>query len=520
MVSEAPKKKTKRDIPKTSINWQPCTDYVPQKHTFNTDNSGCKIQDDEVSILSCFEQFISDDIMTKIAKQTNLYHSQSQTSRAASHDRKWRDVTKNELYNFIGVSLLMAQVKKLKLKDYWSKDALLSTPIFGQIFSRDRYFAILHNLHFVDNNSDDNVKEDKLWKIRMILTHIQKTYQDTLYPFENLCIDESLMLFKGRLSFKQYIPSKRHRFGVKFYVLCDCETGYILNFIIYCGAGSDISEVADDVGISGNIVLTLMRKYLDVGHTLYTDNWYTSPNLYNLLFSRKTNACGTVKQNRKNMPVLKNKLKSGEIEAYNSKNLLSLKWQDKREVTLLSTFHTSEIVTTDKKDPKTKEYRRKPKCVIDYNGNMGAVDRTDMLQSSIESVRKSVKWYKKVFLHIIDMTLLNAHAVYKMKTGSNIPIANFQLSLVKEIFEKYHVEKPRHTTRKTNDEDSPLRLTGRHFISHLEKNERSQQTRKRCVVCSKKKIRKETTYGCQPCDVPLCQISCFENYHTKKVYWA
>jgi hypothetical protein len=33
---------------------------------------------------------------------------------------------------------------------------------------------------------------------------------------------------------------------------------------------------------------------------------------------------------------------------------------------------------------------------------MAAVDKTDMLQSSIESIRKTVKWYKKVFFHLLD----------------------------------------------------------------------------------------------------------------------
>lgn len=41
--------------------------------------------------------------------------------------------------------------------------------------------------------------------------------------------------------------------------------------------------------------------------------------------------------------------------------------------------------------------KEKPVCVIDYNSNMGGVDRVDMLLSSIESVRKTIKWYKKVF---------------------------------------------------------------------------------------------------------------------------
>lgn len=64
------------------------------------------------------------------------------------------------------------------------------------------------------------MKLEKLW-----------TFKYSLYPFQNIVIDESLLLFKGRLLFRQYIPSKRHRFGVNFVVMVDCETGYILDLL-------------------------------------------------------------------------------------------------------------------------------------------------------------------------------------------------------------------------------------------------------------------------------------------------
>ena len=43
-------------------------------------------------------------------------------------------------------------------------------------------------------------------------------------PGKDLCIDESLLLFKGRLLFKQCIRTKRACLGIKFYELCTSES--------------------------------------------------------------------------------------------------------------------------------------------------------------------------------------------------------------------------------------------------------------------------------------------------------
>lgn len=41
------------------------------------------------------------------------------------------------------------------------------------------------------------------------------------YPSKELAIDESLILWKGRLSFRQYLKGKAHQYGIKLYVLAD-----------------------------------------------------------------------------------------------------------------------------------------------------------------------------------------------------------------------------------------------------------------------------------------------------------
>jgi len=57
----------------------------------------------------------------------------------------------------------------------------------------------------------------------------------------------------------------------------------------------------------------------------------------------------------------------------------------------------------------------KPTCVHEYNQNMGDEDNVDRQLSITETVRKSMKWYRKLFFHLIDLCLSNAHALYKMR---------------------------------------------------------------------------------------------------------
>lgn len=59
--------------------------------------------------------------------------------------------------------------------------------------------------------------------------------------------------------------------------------------------------------------MTLLQPYLGKGHTLITDNWYMSPHLYTLLHENKTNAFGTIRKNRRDMPHMEEKLKRGEM---------------------------------------------------------------------------------------------------------------------------------------------------------------------------------------------------------------
>lgn len=82
------------------------------------------------------------------------------------------------------------------------------------------------------------------------------------------------------------------------------------------------------------------------------DNYYHSPHIADILVSRKQ--CfvyGSVKANHKNMPLdlKKSKLKIGEIKAYQKGKLTVLRWKDKKDAVLLSSMHTNQTVTVEKR---------------------------------------------------------------------------------------------------------------------------------------------------------------------------
>lgn len=127
-----------------------------------------------------------------------------------------------------------------------------------------------------------------------MLEKFKERFKNSNFPFESIVIDESLILFKGHLVFK------RHRFGIKFLVLCHCETGFVLDFIVYIGKETDIdTETILLLRITGAVEMKLMTPFLNKGHSLYTDNFYTNLLLSLFLFDRNTNTYGTMHQKGK-----------------------------------------------------------------------------------------------------------------------------------------------------------------------------------------------------------------------------
>ncbi|KAF9408389.1 hypothetical protein HW555_011926, partial [Spodoptera exigua] len=198
-------------------------------------------------------------------------------------------------------------------------------------------------LHFVDNVLCARGIPTKLTKIQPIIDHLNTKFSSLYLPEQEIAIDESLMLWKGRLSFSQLIATKAAQVGIKSYELCESKMGYLWQMIPRCH---------------------LVRPLLNRGHTLVMDNFYNSPLLARTLKAQKTDVMGTLRLNREFVP-----------DSLRHKNTAITVWKDANVVSLIFTYHKVEVGGKEKYD----YFRYKPKEVLDYNLAMGGIDKKDQL---------------------------------------------------------------------------------------------------------------------------------------------
>ena len=225
--------------------------------------------------------------------------------------------------------------------------------------------------------------------------------------------------------------------------------------------------------------------------------------------SHKTDCYETVKISRKEIPAqLKTrKLQKGQVSAYRRGKVLAMKWEDKRDVCLLSTIHSAKTCTVER--------RRKsvtiPELEKDYNLTMGGIDRVDQGLCNYSLLRKrGERYFKKLFSHLLELTIWNAFILYN-KTGHKKKSLDFRLDLIEECIAKCKKTSIKFIGR-TSSENTPPRLSAGHFPDIVPATEKKKNTARLCVVCScrknesGKKIRKESRYFFKECDVGLCVV--------------
>jgi len=239
----------------------------------------------------------------------------------------------------------------------------------------------------------------------MFVQNCQNAYTISEYS----TIDEQLVPFRGKCSFRQYIPSKPAKYGLKIQILCDARTWYVLSMEIYAGkqpAGPyELSNSPKDV------VLRLTEPIVKTGRNVTADNWFTSIPLTEDLLQKKLTLVGTIRKNKTQLPSelidIKKRIVKSTVFAYNIQiTALSYVPKKGKNVILISTMHSNsndiDFATGNEK---------KPEIISFYNATKGDVDTVDKMCGTYTVGRRCKRWPLVIFFRMLDIAGINSQVI-------------------------------------------------------------------------------------------------------------
>lgn len=364
-------------------------------------------------------------------------------------------------------------------------------------------------VHFDDCETRERRKaRDKFCHIREIFEHVVENFQKHYVPGENVTLDEQLVPFRGRCSFKQYIKSKPARYGIKVFAVVDSESWYTFNLEPYLGTQPSGAFQVDNS--TKEVVMRLTKPIQGAGRNVTGDNWFTSVETIVELSKAKTSYVGTVRANKRQLPKeFLPKVRParevgsslfGHTEVERCKiTLVSYVPKPHRCVILASSLHNdNELAPSGKSD--IIEFYNKTKC---------GVDVVDQMCANYSAQRKSNRWPLAIFANLINLAGINALVLYKLSQQCGIERSKFLLNLGNAlVLPQINV---RLSTRQVKYETKVLcRMilglpigSNDDSLFHLEKHVGFNKSQK-CRLCLNEKIRKSAVSGCSNCKEAVC----------------
>ena len=313
---------------------------MPQHNIFTT-RSGFRIG---LHPESRKESFLSlcEDIIDITVRFTNLHGRRINRNNIL----QWRPTDREEMEAFIGLHFLAGSFKAhhRQARELWSERD--GHPLFRATMSYERFAQLKGVLRFDDKLRRDT--NDKLAPVRQIVEIFNTRLQEVYTPGPFLVIDEMLIEFHGRVAFKQYIPTKPGKFGIKVFWVVDNENTVPLSCLFYIGQSTiPEEEMNESDSVAEAQTLKLVKPFLGKGRNVTADNYFISVPLARRLLANKTTLVGTIRKNKRDLPQAAksttHRKKKNSLHFYADDLTLCSFWDEgSSPVLLLSTMHASQ----------------------------------------------------------------------------------------------------------------------------------------------------------------------------------
>ena len=414
----------------------------------------------DTSAISLFELYFDDTTIAHFIEATNAYAEEKKHTKKAMYRRfKYKQLTNDEMKRFVTVLLLLGITGVRSYTKAWNSRNAQYILRLNELMTRNRYEAIASFFHIVTPEEETSFSNHPLRKILPFHEYMKRKCRELYQPLQQLSVDERMVKSKARTRFRQYMKDKPSKWGFKYWVLSD-PSAYTIDFNLYYGAAQ--SERSDQ-GLGFETVTNLVENYRNQNYEVYCDNFYSSPVLFHELLKNGIRATGTLRTNRKGTPkdviAIKTCLKKkntprgkGYYLREKHSAIVYCCWNDNSVVSTLSTCFPGHSINTIKrkgKNPSTgrnEEHDVPVPIIIENYKYMGGVDKSDQYLQYHSSLRRTIRYWKTLFYHMLDIAVVNAMVLYNwvaMELGAKPVSENqFRDTLILQLIGKYRAPHP------------------------------------------------------------------------------
>ena len=193
------------------------------------------------------------------------------------------------MYKFVAVLFARGVFAKgFPLKELWNNK--WGPAIFSKLMSRNKFYEILKFIRFDDKRTRRRrLSGDKFALFSEIWVKFINNSKRFFKPHAYLSVDEQLYPTKVRCKFLQFMRNKPDKFGIKFWILVDCTSKYIVDGFPYLGKDE---ERPNTDTLPEYVVKQLMNDHIGLGYNVAMDNFFTRKKLADYLKQHKTSILG------------------------------------------------------------------------------------------------------------------------------------------------------------------------------------------------------------------------------------
>lgn len=455
------------------------------------------------------------------------YRSKFFTSLAQSCNLKGGSLatTAEEMETFVGLSLLLSDVKLDHLADYWSSNKYYGFAGFSGKMSLDRYRQVLQCLNFDTQTGKAKAKGKDDFPL---LSFINERMAEQHVCGQQLVLNDPITLWKGKFSYQADLPDKFRCNALVLHLLTE-QSGLVVKLLPEIVRREDspawVRNSRQLVEHRNELGLKLVEAHQG-GRTVYASKFYGSYGLAHELAKRSTYCTGFLDRNRygNSKALVHQQLAPNSIATSYATCLMMAKWR-RRAKTLY--FFSSDCLAIYAKEMSMQKTNARPKLIQELDWQLRPSSDSRQRLIHYQPGCQDLSTDKKLSIFLLNILVYNAHLLYlanaqnsrglRLKSYSEFRVAIIKSLLREEVANEPVAVSPQKTEKPEKSKDKQVAedktKTIRHEPAPIQQN--GKPARKNCRYCHKGGMLQFSKLMCNTCpDKPgLCWEPCFRLWH-------